>query len=158
MRLVSLVAAGAFLVATIGTAVADPPVGRFVCTVEQKAGIGGVHLENAPPPSAFVAPHDHYRFAISIERASSRYRVTEAPYAGRDRDPSEWDTPNSVLRAPYDGDGSAFTESEDQGFLTLGSLDPVTGGFWFYLAAYEYPGGEDTNLAVRFGHCVLRRS
>lgn len=151
------------LAATFGAsdAMAEHPfVGQYACTVMQKAGIGGTHLEGATTPRAFIANAGH-RFRIGVFAERDGFTVRELPYDGADRDQSEWHTPNSVLHSDYYGDAgeddniSALT---DQGFLRFDWADRTTGALWFYHAGFEYPGGEDTNLSVRFGRCERERS
>ena len=133
--------------------------GYYVCTVDQKAGVGGVHIEGAGPPSAFIA-RARNRFALSVTRLSppsqsngGSYRIEEVPYSGPDRDNAEWQDSNSVLHSEYLGDGSDFTAAHDQGFLRLGVEDVSAGTIWFFHSGFEYPGGEDVNLSVRYGTC-----
>jgi hypothetical protein len=141
------------------TAHARGPAGDYICTVEQKAGIGALHLEGSGPPRAFVANKPRTRFAIRISPPTAkerRYRMVERPYSGRDRDRHVWHTPNAVLHSAYlSADGEAFVAVEDQAFL---QLSPVSSGsFHFYHAGFEYPGGVDANLSVRWGTCVLQK-
>ena len=52
----------------VGTAeAAEIQEGSYLCTVEQRAGIGATHLEGAGPPGAFVDEEPLARFMISIE-------------------------------------------------------------------------------------------
>jgi hypothetical protein len=133
--------------------------GDYICTVPQKAGIEAVHVEGAASPRAFVAGDPATRFAIRITAPTTKdrqYRIVESPYSGPDRDRREYQTPNSVLHGAYvSNDGEAFTAVEDQAFLRVGSR--TNRAIWFYHAGFEYPGGEDTNLSVRWGTCVLKQ-
>jgi hypothetical protein len=143
-----------FAVAAGSVAHATPiPPGSYLCTVDQRAGIGRTHLESHPGPEAFVDATPRYRFRISVSERGGRQRVDEAPYDGPERSNSEWHTPNSTLHAPYFGVDGDLHATEDQGFLRLGVQNPATGRLWFYHAAFEYPGGEDTVISVRYGTC-----
>ena len=138
-------------------AAGQPAEETYLCTVEQKAGIGGVHLEGSADPTAFVAEGVGNRFKIVMTRASesgtSLLYVKEIGYSGTDRDRTEWHTVNSVLHSVSIGDGTDFRSSEDLGILRLTVTDPEMGRLWFYHAGFEYPGGEDVNLSVRYGQC-----
>lgn len=145
----------------VSDALAEHPfVGRYICTVTQKAGIGATHLESAPGPRAFIVNAGN-RFRIGVSAERDGFVVRELPYDGADRDQAEWHTPNSVLHSDYYGDAgeddniSALT---DQGFLRFDWADRATGALWFYHAGFEYPGGEDANLSVRFGRCERERN
>ena len=142
---------------------ADIEPGGYVCTVEKRAGIASVHLEDAGPPRTFADDRAATRFAIQVTRQSStgrtaQFHVVEAPYSGPDRDRIEWHTQNSVLHSAYLGDGAELAASEEQAFLRFGSYNPFTGRVWFYHAGIEYPGGEDTNLTVRHGTSARQSS
>jgi hypothetical protein len=126
--------------------------GRYLCTTEQRAGIGGIHLEGADPPSSFIDDAPFVKFRIEIVRGPG-YVVTELPYDGSGADRSAWHTPNAVLHSQYLGDGRSFTASEDQAFLRMGPKQKA-GSMWFWHSGFEYPGGEDTNLSVRIGSCA----
>lgn len=129
----------------------------YICAVEQKAGIGAAHLEGSGTPQAFVSRETPTRFGMRITREEGRgSHAAETSYAGPDRDPYEWQTANSVLHGAYSSDdGENFVATEDQAFLRI--LTARNGTLRFYHAGFEYPGGEDTNLSVRWGTCVLRR-
>jgi hypothetical protein len=129
--------------------------GAYICDVNQKAGIGSWHLEGAPEPSSF-RDDSVTRFAMTIadtKVGKPRYKIVEAAYDGPKRDQAIWQTANSVFHSAYvSDDGQNFVATEDQGFLRI--APHFKGGLWFYHAAFEYPGGEDTNLSVRYGRCV----
>jgi hypothetical protein len=60
------------LIALVATAVGHlelSPAGDYLCTVGQKAGIAGIHLEGAGPPSAFakVGPATKFKMRITLE-------------------------------------------------------------------------------------------
>jgi|CXWL01.1.fsa_nt_gi hypothetical protein len=159
LLVITAIAAAVALYAT--DAMAEHPfVGQYICTVMQKAGIGGTHLEGAPTPSAFLADAGN-RFRIGVIAERDGFTIRELPYNGADRDRAEWHTPNSVLHSDYYGDAGeddTISALVDQGFLRFDSADRATGALWFYHAGFEYPGGEDTNLSVRFGRCERERS
>jgi hypothetical protein len=83
------------------------------------------------------------------------FTAIETPYSGADRDPCEWHTANSVLHSAYvSEDGQDFVATEDRAFLRITVLRD--GALRFYHSGFDYPGGEDTNLSVRWGTCVLQ--
>jgi hypothetical protein len=125
----------------------------YVCTVEQKAGIGAVHLEGAGAPEAFIATETPTRFAMRITGEGQHFTAIETPYSGADRDRYEWHTSNTVLHSAYESDdGQDFVAVEDRAFLRVTAM--TDGSLRFYHAGFEYPGGEDTNLSVRWGLCA----
>jgi hypothetical protein len=127
--------------------------GTYLCTMEQRAGIGSTHLEGAGPPEAF-SHAEHYRFRISVSavRDTSQLRLVEAPYNGSDRSNYEWEDENSTLHSAYIGDGRAFTAEGRPGFMNF-ARDRWGDALQFYHAGYEYAGGEDESLSVRWGRC-----
>lgn len=143
------------------TTVSHPAVrpGNYLCTVEQKAGISVLHLEGRDEPQAFESHDAPTRFAMRIEGTAdgtgSEFRVIELPYTEADRDPREWQTPNSVLHSEYVGEWDQFFASEDQAFLRVGNNGDGT--IWFYHSGFEYAGGEDASLSVRSGNCTLQQ-
>ena len=158
------VAAGLTIVLVIGAgeALAAPP-GVYLCTTQQRAGIGAIHLEQAPPPSSFKDDGKPVKFRMSIidyagfmPVAVKPQRIVELPYDGPGRDNAVWQDEFSVLHGGYIGAGTEFTAEKDQAFLRVGWRD---GGksLWFWHAGFEYPGGEDVNLSARFGECVKER-
>ena len=85
-----------------------------------------------------------------------RFRLLEIQYDGPDRDDSVWHTENSVLHGEYRGDGNLFVAFKDQAFFSFGKATAhknSDGDFEFYHSGFEYPGGEDTKLSVRWGRC-----
>lgn len=132
--------------------------GVYLCTVVEKAGIAGRHSELAGPPFAQLNKGAPTRFKIQISRmpkSAKRYRLTEIPYVGSDRDQAEWEDENSVLHGLYLGDGSAFNAENGPAFLTLAQthFPNSDGDLEFYHAGFEYAGGEDQHLSVRWGRC-----
>lgn len=126
-----------------GAAAADLPrypQGAYLCTVEQKAGIGGEMMEGSDPPAAF------------IDKAAAKFRIVVTPPTkkakGRVREAA-----GSVLAGAYTGDGWRFAASRDQGFLRLDFIGEA-GWLWFYHAGFERPDIDHLNLAVRAGPCV----
>lgn len=79
------------------------------------------------------------------------FTVTELPYTGQGASQSVWQDENAVLHSIYLGDGYMFTAKEDQAFLRIAEME--NGRLWFYHAGFEYPGGEDVALSVRYGTC-----
>ncbi len=128
-------------------------LGTYLCQVTAKAGIGRTHLEGSAPPAAFVGEAGN-RLRIEILAHGSGYLIRELPYTGADRDQSEWHTRNSLLHEDYlsgpDEDGYVSAHSAE-GLLRFATSGPRQ--LWFYHAGFEYPGGEDTNLSVRYGAC-----
>lgn len=142
----------------------EPKLGVYLCTVGQTAGIGTIHLENAPPPKAYALQHDGVRFRIGISlianwttASSPRYQITELDYEGPGKDRAVWHTDHAVLHSAYVGGGREFTASEDQGFLRIGPADDTGSTVWFWHAGFQYAGGEDVGLAVRLGECQHER-
>lgn len=130
--------------------------GDYVCSVREKAGIATLHLEDAPPPKAFT-DRGTKRFAIRLSKSTAgdkRFSIVEIVYEGPDRDTREYQTPNAVLHSEYVGDGRDFAAVEDQGFLRLIPIDDTR--FEFYHSGFEYPGGVDADLSVRWGACERR--
>lgn len=155
IRFTLIVAASALLCANAYAQRPPPFAGTYLCTVAQKAGIGRIHTESSGEPEAFIAEAGN-RFRIQVAAERGGHTVREIPYDGPDRDQAEWHTANSVLHSDYygeDGEDSTISALQDQGFLRFGFIDRRTGSLWFYHAGFEYPGGEDTNLSVRYGTC-----
>lgn len=128
-----------------------PEAGDYLCTVEQRAGISQLHLEDAGPPKAFIDDEPIVKFRIRVSPGPD-FVVSELPYTGPDANRRALHTDNAVLHSAYIGDGSSFTAQDDSAFLTL-SRNPDTGVVRFWHSGFEYPGGEDVNLTVRTGMC-----
>ena len=133
-------------------------LGDYLCTTVVRAGVTSVHLERAGPPSAFASDDAPTRFKMRItpnNDTAKPFRVVEIPYEGADRDPYEWQDENSVLHDTYYGDEGTFRTVGLPAFLDLYGANPghPDGDIEFYHAGYELPGGEDTQLAVRWGRC-----
>ncbi|MES2001985.1 MAG: hypothetical protein V4444_06720 [Pseudomonadota bacterium] len=81
--------------------------------------------------------------------------MIEIAYEGPDRDRAEWEDKNSVLHSAYFGNGTDFYAADRPAFMTLYRTRPghSDGDIAFYHSGFEYPGGEDENLAVRWGRC-----
>jgi hypothetical protein len=118
---------------------ADTPRGAYICTVEQKAGIGGEMLEGAALPSAF------------IDKATAKFRIVVTPPTkvtkGRVREVAR-----TVLGGDYVGDGWRFGAVGEQGFLHIDFIGEA-GWLWFYHAGFEKPDIDHLNLSVRSGPC-----
>jgi hypothetical protein len=152
-RLLIAVAAVAF--ATEATAESVQP-GFYICSVEQLASINSAHLEDADPPRA-GAGAGRYRFRISVraERDGEGLIVEEAPYNGPDRSLSVWEDDNSTLHAPYVGSDYRFDAlGETPGFLRFTRDLRWGDDLQFYHAGFEFAGGEDMHLSVRWGRCT----
>ena len=136
-------------------------VGRYLCTVAEKASIESLHLEDAGPPTAVSQRNVATRFRIEISKQedgqSDKLSLVELNYDGPDRDPTEWQTRNSVLHSSYVGNGSGFqsTDAEFEGFFVLGPTvhSNADGDLAFYHSGFEWAGGEDTYLSIRWGRC-----
>lgn len=129
---------------------------EYLCSVREKAGIATLHHEDAPPPKAFT-DRATKRFALRLSEPTGgdkRFLIIEIAYEGPDRDKREYQTPNALLHSKYVGDGRNFTAVEDQGFLRLIPINDTR--FEFYHSGFEYPGGEDADLSVRWGACERR--
>lgn len=128
--------------------------GEYACSVHEKAGITSIHLEGADPPTAYLEHDIQSTFGMSIEKTAGgefSYKVTETPDRGENPDRMDYHTQFSLLHSDYYGDGWDFTAAEDQAFLRL--YRHSNGRFFFYHAGFEYPGGEDVRLSVRYGEC-----
>lgn len=129
-------------VAHLASAASAPvaPRGVYICTVEQKAGIGAEMQEGADPPAAF------------IDKTVTKVRILVTPpkkgVKGRVREVSK----ASVLLSRYTGDGWRFNAGDGQAFLRLDFIGEA-GWLWFYHAGFEKPDVDHLNLTVREGHC-----
>lgn len=136
-------------------------IGEYLCTVAEKASIASIHLEGAGPPVASSENGLTTKFKIGIREhlggGKSRLQLIELPYDGPDRDRYEWHTKNSVIHTPYIGDGANFesTDAGEEGFFVLGPTihSSADGDLAFYHSGFEWAGGEDTALSVRWGRC-----
>jgi hypothetical protein len=155
MRLAQLASMAAFSFCFAGGAMAQSlEVGSYLCSVEQKAGVRSTHLEHAGQPEAF-ADSDRYRFRIEVSagpRPGTR-QIIEAPYRGAEMSRYQWEDDNSTLHTTYVGDGREFTAVDSLGFLSV-SADRWGEGLQFYHAGFEFGGGEDRQLSVRWGQCA----
>ncbi|QLC21225.1 hypothetical protein HFP51_02895 [Parasphingopyxis sp. CP4] len=133
-------------------------VGEYLCTISARAGIASFHFEDADPPEAFVDNELPSRFRMRITGdtdGAQQYRAFEIEYDGEDRVPQQWHTNNSILHSTYLGDGALFHATEDPAFFTLQRTmhSNRDGSLSFYHTGFEYMGGEDTHLSVRWGRC-----
>lgn len=133
-------------------------VGDYLCTIVEKASIGTTHLEGAPPPKAFINDRLLMRFGLRITydgKDRSTYKMVEIPYEGPDRDLTDWHTENSVLHSVYVGDGTTFKATDSDGFVRFHATvhSNEDGGFSFSHGGYEWAGGEDGHLSIRWGRC-----
>jgi len=132
------------------------PAGVYLCTVASKAGLARLHLEGAGPPSAFATDGPATKFKVRITPESKRrkrYRLVEIAYDGPDRDEAEWEDENTVLHSRYVGDGVLFHAIDGPDFFEMARAAHQDGNIEFYHAGFEHPGGEETNLSVRWGQC-----
>lgn len=136
--------------------------GDYICTVTEKASIASIHLEDAGPPKAIVDDQLPTRFKLRIARSGQfgdKFRLIEVPYNGDDRDLTDWHTTNSVLHGPYVGNGKSFLGTGDNAnaFFVLGPTihSNDDGVLAFYHSGFEWAGGEDTKLSIRWGRCKL---
>jgi hypothetical protein len=144
------------LVSTAAGHTAPSPDGDYLCTVAQKAGLAGIHLEGAGSPTAFAKVGSATRFKVRIRPEPKRpklYRLIEIAYDGPDRDGAEWEDENSALHSRYVGDGSLFHAVDGPDFFAMARGADKDGNLEFYHAGFEHPGGEDTNLSARWGQC-----
>jgi len=133
-------------------------IGAYVCTVKQKASIASRHMAGSGEPKAAIDSDLPKRFSINIKSHNIPFiglQVDETPYAGSDRDRVEYHTENSVLHSSYSGAGPEFSANQDQGRFWLGkaATSDSDGDYEFYHSGFEYPGGEDTKLSIRWGYC-----
>lgn len=133
-------------------------VGEYACAVHEKAGIASIHLEDSGPPAAYLEHEIQSTFGMKIEATLDErlpYKATETTDRGNNPDGMEYHTQFSVLHSAYLGNGSNFGAAEDQAFLRI--YNRKDGGLYFYHAGFEYPGGEDVRLSVRYGECSPKR-
>ena len=133
-------------------------VGTFLCTTVQRTAIASDHREGTGQLRAFVDEGRPTIFRMQIKadrKAKNGFRLTELPYAGPDRDQGEWQDENSVLHDTYLGDGKVFEAVGSPAFMTVAMSR--AGDLEFYHAGFELPGGEDTQLAIRWGKCMSLR-
>jgi hypothetical protein len=129
-----------FALAATGVASAgDLPRGAYLCTVEQKAGIGAEVQEGAAPPAAF------------IDKAAAKFRIVATPPTKKTKGRVS-EAARSVLTEPYSGDGWKFSAKGEQAFLRLDFIGEA-GWLWFYHAGFEKPDIDHLNLSVRSGPC-----
>lgn len=133
-------------------------IGDYLCTVAEKASIESSHLEGSGPPAASIDTRGPTRFKVRISQVDEReMRLTELPYDGKDRDPVEWHTPNSVIHQTYSGDGKSFSSTEKgaEAFFVIGPTAHANpdGNLKFYHSGFEWAGGEDNSLSIRWGRC-----
>lgn len=130
---------GLVCIAAGAASAANRPSGAYICTVEQKAGIGGEMMEGSDPPAAF------------IDKASAKFRIVVTPPTkkakGRVRE-----TAHTVLKGDYVGDGWRFGAVGEQGLLHIDFIGEA-GWLWFYHAGFEKPDIDHLNLSVRSGPC-----
>ena len=143
--------------------------GTYLCTAEQEAKIASIHTMEGGSPTASVSDLSPYRFRMRISPSrnpSSAFVMNELEYEGEDRNPITWHTANSVLHGPYAGDGAHFVALTDQAFFNLsfargGKIRSGSNGRKpsspFYQSGFAYPGGEDTQLLIRYGWCEKER-
>ncbi len=152
IQIASLAAAGAFFCTS---ASAEPDIsGAYNCTIHQQTGISSIHLEGAAPPKAYEQPDVNTTFGMRIDTSpdgKNPFVVSETEDRGENPDRTQYHTNYSLLHSAYYGDGYDFTAAEDQAFLRL--HHQKNGSIFFYHAGFEYPGGEDVRLSVRFGEC-----
>lgn len=150
-------------VATLPVRASDGLAGDYLCRVDEIAGIASTHLEGASPPSAYSdKQRTVFKMRVSASRANGnlgaiKYTAIELKYDGPDRDTAEWHTANSVLHSAYVGAGTggvvSLTAVEDQGFMRFAASSNKGNALWFYHSGFQYAGGEDVQLAVRYGTC-----
>jgi hypothetical protein len=146
-----------FIASSAAAVPATPsPNGIYLCTVAQKAGLASVHLEGAGPPSAFARKGSATKFKMQISADAKRpkqFQLKEIAYDGPDRDQAEWEDTNSVLHSNYAGDGNLFRAVDGPDFFVMARRADQDGNLEFYHSGFEHPGGEETNLSVRWGQC-----
>lgn len=134
-------------------------VGVYLCQTEQRAAIASDHRENSAAPKAGVDNNVPTTFKIQITetgKGTRKYQAVELPYNGTGRDRADWGDEYSVLHSIYVGDGNQFEAKDGPAFLAFGREPLSRAGapdLEFYHAGFESPGGEDTQLAVRWGRC-----
>ena len=136
-------------------------IGEYLCTVAEKSSIASSHMEGAGPPEAVIDNQLPTKFRVGITKEDvddgSTLRLLELPYDGLNRDSYEWHTPNSIIHTAHVGDGTRFSSSdaEAEGFFVLAPTmhSNADGDLAFYHSGFEWAGGEDTLLSVRWGRC-----
>jgi hypothetical protein len=134
--------------ASVNAASDQPGIsGIYLCKSLERAAITSNHFDRVSP-KAHVDERGPIGFRMQITSTESdKYRIIGLPYDGPDRELQEG---AGVLQSAYIGDGSVFRALEGPGFLTLKGGE---GHYEFYQAGLESPGGEDTQVAVRWGRC-----
>lgn len=134
-------------------------VGTFLCQTEQRAAISSDHREGSSAPTARLDDDAPTTFKMQIIRkgkGSKNYQLVELPYDGPGRDRADWGDDYSVLHSTYVGDGRLFRANDSPAFFVFGREPLYRSGepdLEFYHSGFESPGGEDTQLAVRWGRC-----
>jgi hypothetical protein len=106
-----------------------------------------VRLKLTPIPSAIG-----FAFTVNAVPNTRQWRIVETTYNGPDRSNYQWEDDNSTLHSAYVGDGRAFVAEGGPGFMNF-ARDRWSDALQFYHAGYEYAGGEDEHLSVRWGRC-----
>lgn len=128
------------------------PLGEYLCRVDKSVGVRGQHMEGEQSLRTFEK-ETATRFKIQIVmNHAKKYVLEEVAYEGQDRDRTQWHTEDSVLHGTYVGDGFDYRSDSDLAFLRFGSV-ASEGRVTFLHSGFEYPGGEDVSLTVRFGTC-----
>jgi len=136
-----------------------PFVGDYLCTVSEKASISSTHLENAGPPTAVIDKHLPTRFRMRIspvKHPKGKFQLTEINYKGTDFDQMSWHTIKSIFHGPYFGDGSRFVANDEtDGVFSISQTRHANkdGDLSFYHSGFEWAGGDDTRLSIRWGRC-----
>jgi hypothetical protein len=128
--------------------------GIYLCATEQRAAIKSDHRPGSGDPVAVADKSPLTRFKMEITRRnnpSQPYQAVELPYDGPDRDHRQWQDENSVLHSAYTGDTDLLQAVSGPAFFSI--YGGLRNEFKFYHAGFEYPGGEDTQFAVRWGRC-----
>ncbi|MEP0190586.1 MAG: hypothetical protein ABJP70_08185 [Erythrobacter sp.] len=136
-------------------------IGHYLCTVAEKASIESLHLEGSAPPNAVSQSNVGTKFRIHIfehdDDQGNGQKLIELPYDGPGRDPTLWQTQNSVLHSPYAGVDGSFqsTDAETKGVFILAPTvhSGADGELSFHHSGFEWLGGEDNFLSIRWGRC-----
>lgn len=148
-----MAAIGAFTGSLASAQGVDP--GVYLCDVLEHATIASSHLEDSGPPEASVVDAP-YRFRILVSGEAGALRIIEIPYDGPVASRLLWEDENSTLHTAYQGDGRAFLAERGTGFLNF-RRDRWGAELQFHHAGYQYAGGEDEHLSVRWGRCSVDR-
>ena len=132
------------------------PTGDYDCRVMAKTVLAAVHFENSGPPIARASNEPGIFFGVSVDlNENGELRITEIETEKRpiNQYELEFGLFPSVLMVPYIRDGLDFRAPGRADFMQFYGAG---NSYHFWQSAYQYPGGEDTQLVTRYGDCWRR--